>query len=304
MGVIERLPPALQGIAYMLVATVLFALLWVLIRIASETLNPILVVFYRTLFGLVFMGPALLRQRATLFTGGRSGLYFVRAAIGLLAMYANFYAVAHAPLADVVAISYASPLFATLVAVLALGEVIRARRVTALAIGFIGVLVVLRPGMQALSPGHYAALAGAVCVAASLATIKMLSDTDRPERIVGYTFLLMLPITFAVALLVWVWPSPRELLLLVVIGVSANIAHMALTRAFGVAEVSAVMPFDFVRLVIAAGFGAMLFGEALEWETVAGAGVILLSSVYLAHREAMLARREGARPPAPGPEVH
>ena len=303
MGVIERLPPALQGIAYMLLATVLFALLWVLIRIASETLNPFLVVFYRTLFGLVFMGPALYRQRTTLFAGGRSGLYLVRAAIGLLAMYANFYAVAHAPLADVVAISYASPLFATVVAVLALGEVIRARRVTALAIGFVGVLLVLRPGMQALAPGHYAALAGAVSVAASLATIKMLTGTDRPERIVGYTFLLMLPITFAVALLVWVWPSPRELGLLIVIGVSANIAHMALTRAFTVAEVSAVMPFDFVRLVIAGSFGALLFGEALEWETVVGAGVILLSSVYLAHREAVLARREGSRPLPPRPDV-
>jgi len=288
----------------MLISAVLFALLWVLIRIASETLNPFLVVFYRTLFGLTFMGPSLYRQRTTLLTGGRTGLYLFRAAIGLLAMYANFYAVAYAPLADVVAISYASPLFATLVAVLLLGEVIRARRVTALAIGFFGVLLVLRPGMQELAPGHFAAILGALFVAVSLATIKMLSATDRPERIVGLTFLLMLPITFAVATLVWVWPTPQELLLLIVIGVSANIAHMALTRAFAVAEVGAVMPFDFIRLVIAAGFGALLFGEALDWQTLTGASIILISSVYLAHREAVLARREGSRPPTPGPDVH
>jgi len=288
----------------MLVSTTLFALLWVLIRIASETMDPLLVVFYRTLFGLIFMGPTLLREGGMLLTGGRTGLYLLRAGIGLLAMYANFYAVAHAPLADVVAISYASPLFATVVAVLLLGEVIRARRVTALAIGFLGVLAVLRPGLQELTPGHSAAIAGAVFVAASLTTIKMLSATDRPERIVGFTFLLMLPITFAVSLFVWVWPSPREFLLLVVIGISANMAHMALTRAFAAADVGAVMPFDFIRLVIAAGFGALLFGEALEWETVSGAAVILLSSVYLAHREARLSRAEGGRPAPPGPEGH
>lgn len=304
VGVIERLPATAKGIAYMLVATALFALVWVLVRLASETLDPALIVFYRTLFGLMVMGPALFRQSTMLFSGGRTGLYLMRAAIGLLAMYANFYAVAHAPLADVVAISYASPLFATLVAVLLLGEVIRARRMSALAIGFLGVLAVLRPGMQELAPGHYAAIAGAVFVAISLTTIKLLSATDRPERIVGFTFLLMLPVTFAVALFVWVWPSPREFALLVVIGISANMAHMALTRAFAAADVSAVMPFDFLRLVIAAAFGALLFGEALEWETVTGAAVILLSSVYLAHREARLARDTTPRAPPPLAEGH
>jgi len=304
MRVIERLPAAARGIAYMLVATSLFAVLWVLIRIASDTLSPLLVVFYRTLFGLAFMAPSLMRQRETLFTGGRTGLYFLRAGIGLLAMYANFYAVANAPLADVVAISYASPLFATLVAVLFLGEIIRARRVTALMIGFVGVLVVMRPGLQTLTPGHLAALTGAVFVAASITTIKMLSQTDRPERIVGYTFLLMLPITFAAALFVWVWPTPKEFLLLVVIGVCANMAHMALTRAFAAADVSAVMPFDFVRLLLAAGFGILLFGEALDWQTVSGAAIILFSSVYLAHRESQISRPQASRHLPPGPESH
>jgi len=302
MPVIERLPAAGRGIAYMIVATSLFAVLWALIRIATESFSPMLVVFYRTLFGLAFMAPSLLRQGQTLFTAGRTPLYILRASIGLLAMYANFYAVANAPLADVVAISYASPLFSTLVAAVLLGEILRARRVSALIVGFVGVLIVMRPGMQTLTPGHFAALVGALGVAASVTTIKMLSDTDRPERIVGYTFLLMLPITFAAALTVWAWPSPAEFLLLAVIGVCANMAHMALTRAFAAADVGAVMPFDFVRLILAAALGIVLFGEALDWETVTGAAVILLSSVYLARRESEARGGPSPRGVPAGPE--
>lgn len=296
---IEALPPTGRGIAYMLASTVAFGLLWALIRLASETYEPALIVFYRTLFGLLFLLPLILRRGRVLFSTRRLPLHLLRSGTGVIAMYATFYAIALAPLADVVAISYATPLFATVTAALFLGETIRARRIAAVAIGLVGVMVVLRPGLETLGPGQGWALLAAVMVAGSLTAIKLLSRTDSPETIVAFTFTLILPVNFVIALFVWRWPDWGDLVLLAAIGGLANLGQITLTRAFTAADVTAVLPFDFVRLVLAAGFGVAMFGEPLEWETVAGALIILLSSVYLAHREARIDRRRLPPPTAP-----
>jgi len=301
MRKVDQLPSVARGIVYMLLSTVAFAILWVLIRIASERLDILLVVFYRTFFGLLFMAPMLWRRRGDVFRTRRPGLQLVRASTGALAMYANFFAIAMAPLADVVAISYATPLFATLCAVIFLGEVIRARRMSALGFGLIGMLLVIRPGFETLSEGELWALAGAVFMAGSVTAIKLLARKDAAETIVAYSYLLTLPVNFLVALPRWQWPQAADVLLLAAIGILANIGQMMLTRAFAATDVTAVLPFDFLRLVLAAAFGAMLFGETLAWQTVAGALVILISAVYLAHREAQLGRRVAATAPPPGP---
>lgn len=296
---IEALPPTARGIAYMLASTVAFGVLWALIRLASESYEPALIVFYRTLFGLLFLLPLILRRGRMLFATRRLPLHLLRSSTGVIAMYATFYAIALAPLADVVAISYATPLFATVTAALFLGETLRARRITAVAIGLIGVLVVLRPGLETLGPGQGWALLAAIMVAGSLTAIKLLSRSDSPETIVAFTFTLILPVNLVIALFVWRWPDWSDLLLLAAIGGLANLGQITLTRAFTATEVTAVLPFDFVRLVLAAGFGVALFGEPLEWQTVAGALIILLSSVYLAHREAQIDRRRPPLPPTP-----
>lgn len=298
MSAIERLPATLRGVAYMILSGAVFAVLWAMIRLASETYEPALIVFYRTVFGLAWMSPLFIRKARKTFTTQKLDLHLVRAGCGLLAMYAMFYAVASAPLADVVAISYAAPLFATIAAVLFLGEIIRGRRITALLFGFVGMLFVLRPGFQELEGGRLAALGGSVMVAGAMTAMKALSRYDPPETIVSYTFALVLPVNFVVALFFWQWPDWAGLLLLASIGVLANFGQTFLTRAFAAADVTAVLPFDFVRLVIAAGLGALFFAESLDWLTVAGALVILLATVYLAHRERQAARR---RAQAAGP---
>lgn len=299
MKAIDRLPQAARGAVYMLLSTLVFGVLWVLIRLISDDMPPHLIVFWRTLFGLAVMAPALLRSGRALLRTRKVNLHLLRATTGLFAMYTTFYAVATAPLADVVAISYATPLFVTLTAVLFLNEVIRTRRIAALAVGIAGMLIVMRPGFRELGPGHLAALAAALFTAGSLTVIKLLSATDSTEAIVGYPFLIALPVTFAIALLFWQWPTGFELLTLVAIGALANLGQTFMARSFAAADVTAVLPIDLVRLVLAAGFGYALFGEGLDWQTVVGATVILVSTVYLAHREA----RAGRVPP-PGPPQH
>ncbi len=274
----------------MLLSTISLAVLWVLIRYASHTMSSPLIVFYRTFFGLLFMAPILLRERHHVFQTRRLGLHALRSLTGITAMYATFYAVAVAPLADIVAISYATPLFVTLVAVLALGEVIRARRITTLFIGLLGMLLVMRPGLRELGPGHLAALGAAFMTAGSLTAIKLMAATERIDAIVGFTYVFMLPINFVVALFFWQWPNMTELGLVIGIGILANLGQVFLARSFAAAEITAVLPLDFVRLVLAAGFGIILFGERLDWQTLVGAAIILLSSIYLAHRESRLVK--------------
>lgn len=298
------MPAVPKAIALKVLSAAIFAVLWVLIRYASETLPPPLIVFYRTLFGLLFMGTLFARSARGLLKTARLPLHLLRGLSGVAAMYLTFFAVSLAPLANVVAISYATPLFATVAAVLLLDERIRARRMTALLIGFAGVLLVLRPGLHMPLLGEWLALGSAVMVAFSLTCVKLLARSERPETIVLFSFIVALPINFAVALFFWRWPSPGEFVLLAAIGIGANLGQITMTRAFALADASALLPFDFVRLLVASAFAAALFGERLDAWTAAGAGIILAASVYLAHRERQLARaasRSGA-PARSGPE--
>lgn len=278
----------------MIFSCVVMACLWALIRHTSQQVSPSIIVFYRTVFGLVFLVPFFLRHGRAALATSRFSMHLVRAACAVAALYSTFYAVSMAPLSDVTAISYGAPLFATLGAVVLLGERVRARRIATLIIGFVGMLVVLRPSPDRLTPGILMAVVAALAIGSSLLAIKVLARTEDPRTIVAYSFLLVLPVTFLGALPHWIWPTPEQLGLLALVGLGAHLAQSGLTRAFAYGEATAVLPFDFIRLVLAAILGAVLFAEPLDAWTGVGAGIILLATVYLAHREARQARVERA----------
>lgn len=287
----NKLPPHTQAMIHMIWSGILFGTLWAIIRHTSETVHPFLIVFYRTLFGLLAFAPVFWRVGAGFFKTKRIGLHFLRALFAVGGTLGTFYAIANAPLADVVAISYAAPVFGVLGAAVWLGERIKLRRILAIIVGFAGVLLVVRPGFETVTIGIWAAIIGAVSIGASILLIKTLSSTDDPQAIAAYSFLLILPVVFLVALSVWEWPTLGELGLLAVIGVMVRFAHTSLGRAFALGEVSAVLPLDFVRLMLATLFGIYLFGEPADLLTLAGALIILGSTVYTAHREAQLGKR-------------
>lgn len=273
---------------------ILFVILWVLLRYAAETLHPFLIIFYRSLFGLLAMAPFFRRERLRALKTDHLGRHFVRGITGTVATFGVFYAVTVLPLADLVAITYAAPIFATVGAVWLLGEQIRLRRVVATVIGFLGVLVVIRPGYQEMTPGLISALIGTVAIAGSLVTIKLLTRTEHPQTIVAYSFLFVMPSGLIASLFVWRWPTLEEFGLLLVIGFVVSLAQTALARAFLHGEATAVMPFDFVRLILAGFVGALLFNEPLDVWTWAGASIILGTTIYMAHREAQIHRRTKA----------
>jgi drug/metabolite transporter (DMT)-like permease len=279
------------------VASVGFSAAWVFIRLASETIHPFALVFWRNTAGLLLILPFVLRDPA-IASPAQWKSHAMRSTSGVIGMFTVFYAVANAPMATVQAINFAAPIFATAGAALFLGEKLRARRVGALLTGFAGVLVVLRPGAQPLTPGIVSAVVAAVAVAFSIIAIKRLVGIARPMAVVFWSFALPVLPTLLVAIAFWTTPSGAAWLYILGIGAATLIAQIATVRAFSIAEATAVMPYDFVRFGITIAIGYLLFGESIDGITLIGGALILGSAIYLAYREAVLARKGPASTPA------
>ena len=274
-----------------------FAIMIVIVRHVSAEQHPFEIAFFRNMFGLAFMLPWIMRTGWKGLRTKRFRLHLFRALIGLSAMLCFFTAISLIPVAEVTALTFTAPLFATVGAVLVFGEKVRLRRWTATAIGFVGALVILRPGSAMLTPAALTALASAAFMAVAILSVKALSRTENPNAIVLYMGLLLTPLSLVGALFVWTTPAPETWPWLVVMGLTATLGQLLMTRAFATAEASAVLPFDFARLIFVAIFGFLLFGERPDLWTWIGAAVIIAATVYIAHREARLGK--GAPPPAP-----
>lgn len=302
----ERLPASLKGALWMIAGAGLFAGLTGMIRYLSQDLHPFEIAFFRNLFGLMIMVPWLMRVGIMRLRTKRLRLYTWRGLTGTLAMLAWFYAISVMPLADAVALSFTSPLFATAGAALVLAERVGSRRWSATVVGFIGAMLILRPGPGTFEAAALVALFAAAAMATTALMVKELSRTEPVDAVVVYTVVFMTPLTAVPALLVWETPDWGLVLWLVGLGAVGTIGNIAVTRAFAVAEASAVFPYDFVRLPFVALIGFFAFSEIPDRWTWIGGGVIALSSLYIAHREARLermARRaaasEGAAAPPP-----
>lgn len=295
-ALIRRLPSHWRGPAWMMVACVAFAGLWVMIRLASEALHTFAVVVWRNLFGLLWLLPMLLTV-PNLLRRERLPAHLRRATSGLIATFATFYAVASAPMATVLAINYTAPLFATVGAMLFLGERVRIHRGLALVVGFAGMLLVLRPGAVTMTPGLWAAVVSALSTAFSLLAIKALTDTEDPRAVAAWSFVLTTPVSFLVALPFWSWPPAALWPILLAMGACAAAGQLALSHAFAAAEAGAVMPYDFVRFGLVTLAGVLLFGERYDLQTLGGGAIILSATIFIALRERQVARSRAAGPP-------
>jgi drug/metabolite transporter (DMT)-like permease len=279
-----------QGALYMTAAAFCFSVMNYLVRLAAEELNPIEIAFFRNLFALAFMLPWLARVGLSGLATRRFPTHAWRALIGLAAMFCWFYSVALMPMAEAVSLNFTVPLFATAGAAMILGETVRARRWTATAIGFLGVLVILRPGFTEVTALTALPILAALFMAASSLLVKSLSETESPNAIVFYMNLIVTPLSLIPALFVWQWPSWTVLGYLALLGMLAAVAHLALTRAYTKADASAIMPFDYTRLPFVAAIAFVAFGEVPDLWTWAGAGIIAASAIYIVHRESRIAR--------------
>jgi drug/metabolite transporter (DMT)-like permease len=281
----------------MLGSTLFFALMVVAIRLASATLHTFEIAFFRNFFGLVAALPLLLRHGPGLLRTTQLPRYFIRCLVGVVSMFCGFWAIGHLPLAQAVSLSYSAPIFVTIAAVIFLHEQVRARRWTAVVLGFIGVLVIVRPGSGDFTAGTLVAVTAALLSGIVSIQIKQLSYTEPADRIVLLTTAIWVPMSLLPALLVWQWPQGITWLWVVAAGFLGTGGHMLWTRALKLGDVSALTPISFMQLPVVAIFGYLLFDEAVDRWTAIGAGIIFTANAYIAHREARLARHNATAAP-------
>ncbi|QDH70469.1 DMT family transporter [Marilutibacter alkalisoli] len=282
----------------MLGSTIFFAFMVIAIKLASETLHTFEVAFFRNFFGMVATLPLLMHHGIGILKTDQLPRYVFRCVVGVVSMFCGFWAIGHLPLAQAVSLSYSTPLFVTVLAVFWLGEQVRMRRWAAVVVGFIGVLVIVRPGTEGFSAGTLVAVTAAVLSSIVAIQIKQLSNTEPADRIVIYTTLLWVPMSLLPALAVWEWPRGITWLWIIASGALGTGGHMLWTRALKLGEVSALTPISFMQLPIVAILGWLLFDQGVDRWTLTGAAIILAANAYIAHREAVLARRHATQAPA------
>jgi len=284
--------PTVIAIALMVGAMVLFSAGHGLVRFASDELHSFQIGFLRSVFGLIFLLPIILKGwDFSDLRVKRPKLHIIRGALSAMNTLAWFTAIAIMPLGEAVALNFTSPLFATLLAAIFLGEAVRARRWTATIVGFIGVLIVVRPGGETVQLGAILALGSALSIAVNVLLIRVMSQEDSTRAIVTTFNLAIVFFTLIPAMIVWTWPSPLMWAVTFAVGVTTTVAHLMLTKAMSLAEASAIVPLEFIRLPLAVLIGFVWFSEILDGWTILGATIIGCSAVYIARREAMAARQ-------------
>ncbi len=293
----------------MLLAGMLFSVMGALIKALGSDMTVIQIAFFRSMFGLVVMLPFMARAGRAAFATAHSRVHMARSLIGVTAMICGMYALTHLTLAEAVSLSFSRPLFVIVLAVLMLGEAVRWRRWTATAVGFLGVILMMRPAVAGIDPAALAAVAGSLLSAVVAVLIKRMTATESTLAIMSWFAVVSTVATLIPTLFVWQTPGWQELVLLFLVGALGVAGQNLVIFAYRAGEATAVTPFDYARLPFSGVIGFLFFAETPDNWTLAGAGVIVAATFYIARREAVLARGNLAQPgtpprslsPPPGP---
>ena len=278
-----------KGALWMTAAAASFALMTWSIR-ALVPMGPSEIIFMRSLFGLVMVLPWLKLPKGGMAERKNMKFFGLRGVLSYLAMMAWFYAIQNVVLADAVALQFTLPLFTILFAIAVLKEQVGLRRWMAILMGFIGALIIIRPGFAEVNSAALLVVLSAAIYASANIVIKKMLKTENAVTVVFYLHIMTLPLALAGAIPYWVWPGWAELPWVLVLAATGSMAHYCFSRALAIADVSVVMPFDYLRLPFLAAIGYFAFGEVPEIWSWIGAGIIIASTLYIARREAVIAR--------------
>ena len=288
------LPATTRGIALMLISTLFFSSMHALIRLISADLHTFQIALFRNFFGVLVILPWFLRDGLAPLRTQRLGLHGFRAVLNVCAMFAFFGALSLTPIAQVTALGFSAPIFAALLSILLLREVVRLRRWSAIVIGFLGTLVILRPGFESIDLGSALTLLSALLWGLTLIVIRVLGRTESSVTTTSYMVILMSLLSLVPAIFVCRWPSAEVWGLLVAAGVLGTLGQFAVAQALREAETGAIMPFDFFKLIWAAILGYLLFAEVPGPFIWLGGAMIFAAATYIAYRENQVARAEAA----------
>lgn len=293
------LPAPLEGVVWMSGAAVCWAMNTITIRPLSHEMPAIELLFLRCLFAAILFIPFIAKVGFKGMKMHRPRFYFMRAAAMYVSMLMWIYAVKLLPIAEAVSLGFTAPLFATLLAAFILREQVGIRRWTAVFFGFVGAMVIIRPGIAVFDTAALYVLVNAATWASAIILSRIMSRTESPTVIVGYMFIMLTPATLVPTLFVWQTPSWTALGLVFALASTGTLGHIAVSRALSVAETSVCVPVEYLQLPLAALAGYFLFAETPDMWTPIGAAIIIAAVLYIGHREAVRAR--AAHKPVPEP---
>ena len=251
-------------------------------------MHPFEIAFFRNLFGLIVIAPWFIKYGLEPLKTKKIKLHMARSFFNVIAMLSFFYSLSITPLADVASLAFTAPLFASILAVFFLKEIIGIKRIIAIILGFIGAIIVIDPIYSSINNGHIFTLLSASVWSVSLIIIKILGRTESSVTITSYMVIIMIPLSGIAAFFYWQTPTINDLLFLMIIGISGTAAQMLLAQALRQGDTSIIMPFDFLKLVWAVGIGYLFFFEVPSLNTWLGSIIIFLSTLYIAYREKVL----------------
>ncbi|MBL8705411.1 MAG: DMT family transporter [Rhodospirillales bacterium] len=291
----HRLPQPLRAMLWYVLALSLWGMSAGLVRYAALEVPAIELGFLRAFYGMVLVIPWLLYYRVSPVPRRHVGIYVLRGVCEVGGIATWFIALSLMQAADVVALGFTMPFFASILAAIFLGERLRLRRGLAILIGLIGAVIVIRPGQSDIGSAALIPLLGAIVVAVSRLSSRVLAARGEPMiQLVASLGFITAPILAIPAAFVWVWPSPAMMLLAFTVSVISLTGHVCMVRALRLGEASVLATYEFTQLLATVAIAAAVLGEWPDRWTWIGSAIILAAGLYIARREAALARKEAS----------
>ena len=265
------------------------------VKLLSDDLHPIVICFYRSLMGLILITPFVVRNNFKALRTQNMRLQVFRASINVISMICWFSAIGMMHFEKATALGFTTPLFTTVLAVIVLGEVIRFHRTAALLLGFIGIIIIIRPGYVPFEFGTVLMLIASFSFSFVLIFVKKLSATDSSLTIIFYHLLYMTPVFFILSLFYWENINLYQLIVFTLMGASGLLSHWCLAQAFKMSDTTFVMPLQFTKLIWASLIGLFIFAEQPDIWTWLGGIIIFIAVVYITYREAF--KKKGTSSP-------
>ncbi|NQU70444.1 MAG: DMT family transporter [Rhodospirillales bacterium] len=289
---IIALPPVIRAALWMSATIASFLLMMVSARELVHTISTFEILAFRSSFALIVLLPIILRTGPARMATRRIGLHVTRNIFHFGGQVGWIIGITLLPLTEVTALEFSMPLWTAVLAVIILKEDLNRHRAIAMALGFAGILIILRPGVGVFSPAALVVLAGTFGYAVSNIAGKQLTRTDNALQIVFYMQVVQLPMALIPALFNWTQPGWSDAPWLVFMGLTALSAHYCLTRAFMLVDVTVILPIDFLRLPCMGVIAWFAYAERLDPMVLVGAAIIFGGNYYSVREEARKPKQE------------
>ena len=281
-----------SGPFYFLISVIFFSVMEILVKFLSSSYPIGELVFFRGFFGLlpiIFIMPK--KKFFQNFKTKKIKLHIFRTITGCFALISIFFSLKYLPLADAISITFAAPIFATIFSIFFVKEIVGKKRWFAVLIGFLGILIILKPGTSLFSIYSIFPILFCVGFAASASLIRILSKTDKNYLISFYYTAGLTLISLFLDPLSWKIPLFKDCLLLISIGIIGTLGNIIITEAYRKSEISLITPIKYLNLILAIVFGYFLFNEVPEYSTLIGSVFIIVSTVIIFIRERKLNKK-------------